>query len=772
MSDGTPDYLVPRMGDLPVSSSRFYQTASITRMRVPPSADGGQPLELRPIEGSIPAPRPGSFSTGLPAEGVLLTHEQSWIIQGTALGPLLHSVCLAPGEITQIAVSNRTRSVLENSVDKGLQQENLAQSSDSTSSLHESEDAKTKDSQSGSSVASSSSMSSEAGVGGLLGGLGVSAGGGSNLAASNQASVSTGNRSVADQSSQSLHQRAQVEARLARARHTASIREVSESDSLSLESRVVANYNHMHALTMQYFEVDQVYRLRTRVTSAERLIFLPIRQIDFLNESETKAAILRYEKPLIEATRDLGLDRLAAKIQAEGWKFEKEQAKAAREKTKRQVPSAPTNLTVSAGDEGAVLSAEEVIVDVDLEREKLEEAGAVSNIQRLENKLKDTRADLTEERKIRIAAEDRVLEARDSLREAGDIGLAARARLQRELSTAKAEKIAAEQKIETIKKNIDELRARLQRERRVEADTEAAESISFKEMCELMDEHRVALNQGLWLRLAPSTTSAFLRGRVARGESLGDTVDPNPVAVSGNYLGFRWRFADDDAATTFEKQYLSSVELEDSVALSTGGVFGEAVLGESNASEKIDLTRFWNWKDALPPIMPAEIGPLGQQKLDTLQTASPASVPDSKVDPGPISFPQVASGIPSITAALSNPDLFRDMSGKETTAALAKSALELSSAGASEAGRLASENYKKFLSLQRAVASSVLDATKQKDLDPTIAGGVLNSEESALGVADKTEETSEDSGGDEELDVVFEPEETTDSTPAPNPSNP
>lgn len=34
------------------------------------------------------------------------------------------------------------------------------------------------------------------------------------------------------------------------------------------------------------------------------------------------------------------------------------------------------------------------------------------------------------------------------------------------------------------------------------------------------------------------------------------------------------------------------------VSLPTDGMIGEAVLGETNVSEKTDLTRFWNWKDS------------------------------------------------------------------------------------------------------------------------------------------------------------------------------
>ena len=41
------------------------------------------------------------------------------------------------------------------------------------------------------------------------------------------------------------------------------------------------------------------------------------------------------------------------------------------------------------------------------------------------------------------------------------------------------------------------------------------------------------------------------------------------------------------------------------ISLPTDGMIGEAVLGETNVSEKIDLTRFWNWQDS--PIDKMEI---------------------------------------------------------------------------------------------------------------------------------------------------------------------
>ena len=53
-----------------------------------------------------------------------------------------------------------------------------------------------------------------------------------------------------------------------------------------------------------------------------------------------------------------------------------------------------------------------------------------------------------------------------------------------------------------------------------------------------------------------------------------------------------------------------------SISLPTEGMIGEAVLGETNVSEEIDLTRFWNWKDS--PIDSMPIGPEALTQHDLL----------------------------------------------------------------------------------------------------------------------------------------------------------
>ena len=59
------------------------------------------------------------------------------------------------------------------------------------------------------------------------------------------------------------------------------MREVSQSEHETISTRVVTNYNHMHALTVQYYEVVQAFRVTTQLEQAERCLFVPLKLLDF-----------------------------------------------------------------------------------------------------------------------------------------------------------------------------------------------------------------------------------------------------------------------------------------------------------------------------------------------------------------------------------------------------------------------------------------------------------------------------------------------------------
>ncbi|MGD9525923.1 WD40 repeat domain-containing protein [Pseudonocardia sp.] len=661
---------------------------------------------VRALAGPFVVPPPRSAAApARAAEGVLLVHEQSWVMQGLALGELLHSVSLAPGEITQIAVTSHTRSVLQDSADVASQDELLARSGTSAGSLAESERTSATQTTADTTVGVAQGATSEIGAGGLLSGLGFSGGSALTTSTAVTATFATGVRELSDESNQDVHQQAVDVAHLARRRHTASVREVSESDALELRTRVVANYNHMHALTLQYYEVVQVARLRTRVVDAHRLLFVPMKMVDFADPEQTGRALARYRREIVDTAHALGLHDVATGV----------------------------DLLLLGAPLGLPLRAVRV---AQVWRRAAEAAAALATAH--------TRAAEAGERAQE--AGDAVLAARDALRAADDPGLAARAALQRSLSTATDEgrvadaaALAAAADVARLAREHDEARRdRAALAALLAADPGATEPPALDET--LLDaltarvhralaHHRTAVNQGIWMRLDPGVYAGMLEGATHDGVAVAPTLDPTPVAVAGSYVGLRWPHADPDAARRFRERHVDRApELDEAMPLPTGGVFGEAVLGEAVAAEKLDLTRFWNWADALPPIRPTGIDPIGQTDDDPLPVPTRAEVPAATINLGPVTFPQLASGVPALAAAAANPELFADLTGAATSAALARSAIELSASGASTAATLAGENFRRHLQFQRQVAGAVMDAVGDGKgrLDPTLAGAALN----------------------------------------------
>ncbi len=736
----------------------------------------GNPIE-EPFKLFTPAQ---SFASARPAEGVLLTHEQSWMMEGIALGELLHSTSLAPGEITQIAVSNHTQSVMQNSVDTVAQSEDLSQRGVSAGDLAEQEKTKAVEAALGGTTAASASATQSVGTSASLLIASTSSGYSHSQGAGVNVSYSSGSRHVSDESNQSVHQNTVQAAHMARSRSSASVREVSESDSLELQTRVVANYNHMHALTLQYYEVIQVQRLTTKITDAHRLLFVPMQPIDFTTGAD--AAFSLYSRELAETLRALGFPGAAFCTEF-------------------------LMLGNEASSELRQHRVDRIWTNADTLKQALADLNTAPTNTSQPSKLEQARAAAAQ-------ATNAVLQARDALRKAKDPKPEVRNALRRILNTATAteEVKAASDELETLQpanqatlsvlqQNLDRavkvaklatvevntittkianvagqlyeaenIKKELANLLVVSVDAPVPVTIDFGALKEriktILANNQLAVNQGLWMRLNPSIYATLLEGKLFEGKPIDATLDPVPVAVTGSYVGFRWPHSDPAEVDRFRHEYVNTVPMyQDAVSIPTGGVFGEAVLGESNSADRIDFTRFWNWKDALPPIRPAQIDPLGQPADAPLQTPTLATAPASTINLGPISFPDVSSGISNITGALQNPDLFADLSGTKNSAEMTRNAMQLTGQGALDAAQKASENFKQQLDFQRKMASAAMDMLggedKDKPLDVNRLGAVLNSRDDAASADDpETSGTnpSPDGTPDSEFQVSYEAE--------------
>jgi hypothetical protein len=235
------------------------------------------------------------------ATGALLTFCQSWFAQGLTLGQLLHSTSLAPGESTRIAMidwSRRTRAAVTESIDE---REQLANTMTHSRALSEVTSATAQEFQSGQSTTSATSTTKQSG-GGFGLDLGILGGGGSASKSTTETDVMTaassfGERDLAASYAQDINDRSQQNASSVRNRRASIVSEVSQEEHEQISTRVVTNYNHMHALSVQYYEVVQAFRVTTQLDRAEKCLFVPLQLVDFADP----AVVDRWRLVLAEA---------------------------------------------------------------------------------------------------------------------------------------------------------------------------------------------------------------------------------------------------------------------------------------------------------------------------------------------------------------------------------------------------------------------------------------------------------------------------------------
>src|SRR5262245_30250180 len=291
-----PADLLPKSGEFPTERV-FYTTlvfdAFDGEVGGLAALENAGPVDLAPVAGP-------EFGFRRPAIGALLTLSQSWYAQGVALGQLLHSVALAPGESTRIAMIDWSRRTSGRQDEAVSETEALTNVTEHSRALAEVTSAVAQEAQSGFSESHVTSASRQAGgAGGFSLGpitIGGSSGGASSRSDAMSFSSSAGRRALSAEMTQNVVDRTQQHANSARNRRATVVKEVSQSEHEKVSTRVVTNYNHMHALSIQYYEVVQIYRVAVQLVRAERCLFVPMRLVDFKN-----ADLVRIFRKTLEA---------------------------------------------------------------------------------------------------------------------------------------------------------------------------------------------------------------------------------------------------------------------------------------------------------------------------------------------------------------------------------------------------------------------------------------------------------------------------------------
>ncbi len=747
-----PDDLLPKSGVYPTERV-FYRRLVLDA--VAPS-EGTQALESTDAIDLTAALGTGAGGFKRLATGALLSFSQSWYAQGLTLGQLLHSTSLAPGESTRIAMIDWSRRSSASASEQISEAEQLSNTQTHSRSISEVTNATAKEFQFGASTSSTSSSTGQAGaaLGFELGpvSFGGSASGSTTTTEAMSASSSFGARDLAASYAQNINDRSQQNASSVRNRRASIVREVSQSEHEEISTRVVTNYNHMHALTVQYYEVVQAFRVTTQLEQAERCLFVPLQLLEFRDEKvvERWREVLARAALSLKVQRQLTVEYGVVEVIPQtprvtpGRIFVGTVLSAALgggavvQPTPPVTPATPPMPATPVP--GGTITRDVPVAAVVKPRPPLSSAPAILeakgwNLEQLHT------LGFASGRVLGRPGMDTVFVSDDALlmglvlRDGSALRFSVRKRDGSELAALDSSATGFSLREPTALKDLSaiaiqhagtsEIRTLLVLQLSVAgtampldvpialkaggASSALQDVVKFgpsaaqAELVAHLVANRLHYSQAVFRSLDAATLASVLAGFTYRGIPVSQLVDAQPVASTANYLVFKVNVsttgdAEDPRWAAEQEAWRTWLQLRgldrpaprsEIIPLPSGGVFAEAVLGRFNAAEKIDLTRFWNWQDSPIPITAPEIAPV--------QAGSRAQSDD--IRPGNLSAPVVTiqnptslpdpAGIGAILSAIQQGNMFRDMSGLAQTVALAQASQQASAAGATAAGQQA-----------------------------------------------------------------------------------
>lgn len=220
------------------------------------------------------------------AHGHLLHFKQEWIPDGYSLGDLVYSLPLAPGQKKQIAVLDWERR------ESAANSQSLDYEETLNNSLVRDRDINEVVSGTLTENIRANSRAVTGGIGFGLGGaaMGLLPGGGTfgallGISGGGSVAKSTASQSAArdmtSSSLQSIRDRTQQAASAVRSQRATVVQTVSQGERVQATAESVANYNHCHAITIQYFEVLRHFQVRNRLAGVQECLFVPLQMTRF-----------------------------------------------------------------------------------------------------------------------------------------------------------------------------------------------------------------------------------------------------------------------------------------------------------------------------------------------------------------------------------------------------------------------------------------------------------------------------------------------------------
>lgn len=216
--------------------------------------------------------------------GYVLRCSQNWQFQGLALGDLVYSLPLAPGEQQQVVVEEQTTTLTVREFDAMIASDTSQASQVSDSSTQATfNSALRQTAQGGSSFFSASETGSMSAGGGLLGLLGGPSGSmGETVSGGSTQNWMDGLQNYGSTATQSAQTYAEQQAHSTRTAQRTAMRTATATESTSVRTKTITNHNKLHALTMQYFELLRQFDIATSYDGVSLVCLIPMDIVWFL----------------------------------------------------------------------------------------------------------------------------------------------------------------------------------------------------------------------------------------------------------------------------------------------------------------------------------------------------------------------------------------------------------------------------------------------------------------------------------------------------------
>ncbi|MFE2282907.1 helix-hairpin-helix domain-containing protein [Streptomyces sp. NPDC059443] len=251
--------------------------------------DGGHPVDWDDD--------PTVYQASTIAHGHILRFKQEWVADGYSMGNLLYSLPLAPGQKKQISVVDWERRETTSREEFRESRDSVEASLTRDRDINEIVSGTLSESTRGGSRSSVGAVAGGGGIGGMItegvgGLLGVAAG----FSSSDSSAWQNSSRSTAANAINQLRDRTVQAASSVRTQRTSVVHTVAQGERVVATTESVANYNHCHALTIQYFEVLRHLLVRERLVDVQECLLVPLLMSWFTDEKA-----LRWRNTLADA---------------------------------------------------------------------------------------------------------------------------------------------------------------------------------------------------------------------------------------------------------------------------------------------------------------------------------------------------------------------------------------------------------------------------------------------------------------------------------------